>query len=101
MLCVPRVGDFEERPAPETAVVVDGRHPQRARRGDLGGFVLLLLAGHFDDQVHEVIRAVAVVEASDEVGDVVLFFAVQRVGDGKAEVVVLDVADDLGPDLSV
>ena len=71
ILCVPRVGDFKERPAAEAAVVVDRRHPQRAGRGDLGGLVLLLLAGDFDDQVQQVVRAVAVVDAGDEVGNVV------------------------------
>ena len=77
-------------------MVVDGRHPERAGGGDLGGLVLLLLAGDFDDQVEQVVRAVAVVDAGDEVGDVVVFLAVERVGDREAEVVVLDVADDLG-----
>jgi hypothetical protein len=38
---------------------------------------------------------VAVVEARDEVRDVVLFLTVQCVGDGEAEVVVFHVADDL------
>ncbi len=55
VLRVPRVGDLDERPAAEAAVVVDGRHPQRARRGDLGGLVLLRLAGDLDDQVQQVV----------------------------------------------
>ena len=63
VLGVPRVGDFDERPAAEAAVVVDGRHPERAGRGDLGGFVLLLLARDFDDQVQQVVWAMAVVDA--------------------------------------
>ncbi|MGB4781759.1 MAG: hypothetical protein WBH61_06955, partial [Candidatus Methylomirabilis sp.] len=51
VLRVPRVGDIEKRPAPKAAVTVDGRHLQGARRGDLGGLILLLFAGHFDDEV--------------------------------------------------
>src|SRR5260221_1777779 len=51
VLCIPRVGDFDKCPAAEAAVVVDGRHPQGARRGDLSGLVFLLLAGNFDDQI--------------------------------------------------
>ena len=43
--------------------------------------LVLLFAGHFDDQVQEFKLAVAIVDAGDKVGDVVLFFAVQRVGD--------------------
>ena len=70
-LRVPRVVDLDERPAAEAAVVVHRRHPERPRRGDLGGLVLLLLASDFDDQVQQVVRAVAVVDAGDEVGDVV------------------------------
>ena len=96
ILCVPRVGDFDERPAAETAVVVDSRDPQRARGGNFGGLVLLFLAGDFDDQVQEVIRAATIVDAGDEVGDVVLLLAVQRIGNAEAEVVIFDVADDLG-----
>ena len=96
VLRVPRVGDFDECPAPEAAVVVDGGHPQRARRGNFGGLVFLLFAGDFDDQVQQVVSAVAVIDAGDEVGDVVLFLAIERVGDGEAEVVILHVADDLG-----
>ena len=38
----------------------------------------------------------AVVDTGDEVGNVGPFVAVERVGDREAEVVVLDVADDLG-----
>ena len=37
----------------------------------------------------------SVVNAGDKVGDVVFLLAVQCVGDGEAEVVILDVADDL------
>src|ERR1035441_10276052 len=88
VLCIPRVGDFDERPAPEAAVVVDGRHPQRARCGDFGSLVFLLLAGHFDDQAQQVIRTVAVVDAGYEIGDVVFLLAVQRVRDGEAEILV-------------
>jgi hypothetical protein len=61
-------------------MVVDGRHPQCARGGDLGRLLLFLLTGDFDDQVQEVVRAAAVVEAGEEVGDVALFLAVQRIG---------------------
>ena len=53
-------------------------------RGHLGGLVLLLLARDFDDQVQEIVDAVAVVDRSDEVGDVVVLFAVDGVGDREA-----------------
>src|SRR5450759_780209 len=96
ILCIPRISNFDERPTSIAAVVIDGWHPQRACGGDLGGFILLLFAGYFDDQVQEVIRAVAIVDAGYEVWDVVLFLAVQRVWDGEVEVVVLYIADDLG-----
>ena len=76
VLCVPRVGDFDKRPATETAVVVDSRNPQCARRGDLGSLVFSPFAGHFDDQVQEVTRAATVVDAGDEIGDVVLLLTV-------------------------
>ena len=66
---VPRVGDLDERPAAEAAVVVHGGNPERPRRGDLGVLVLLPLARHFDDQVQRVVGAVAVVEPDEEVGD--------------------------------
>jgi hypothetical protein len=39
--------------------------------------------------------AVPIVEHGDEVGDVVVLFAVEGVRNGEAEVVVLHVADDL------
>jgi hypothetical protein len=42
------------------------------------------LAGHFDNQVQEVTRAVAIVDTGDEVGKVVLILDVQRVRDGEA-----------------
>jgi len=67
-------------------VVVDGGHPQHARRGGLAGLVFLLLAGDLDDQVEQVIGAAAVVDADDEVGRVAPLLAVQRVGDSEAEV---------------
>ncbi len=93
-LGVPRVGNFDECPTAETAVVVDGRHPQRARRGNLGRLVFLFLAGDFKDQIEQVFQPVPIVEASQEIGNVLPFLAVQRVGNGEVEVVVLDVADD-------
>ena len=96
ILRVPRINDFDERPTAETAVIVDRRDPQRASRCDLGSLVFLPFAGHFDNQVQEAVRAAAVVDAGDEVGDVVLLLGVQRVGDVEAEVVILDIANDLG-----
>src|SRR5438477_7129478 len=36
-----RIVNFKKGPAPENAVVVDGRHLQRARRGDLSLFFCL------------------------------------------------------------
>src|SRR6266849_5929309 len=87
VLRIPRIGDFNEDPSPEAAVVVDSRHPQRARRGDFGSLIFLLLAGDFDDEAHEISRAVAVVDAGDEVGNVVLLLAIQRVRNCESEVV--------------
>src|ERR1022692_1673494 len=71
ILRVPRIGNFEERPAAKAAVIVDGGHPQGPRRGDFSSLFFLLLAGHFDDQVQQVIRAVAVVDTGDEVRNIV------------------------------
>ena len=72
-----------------------GTHSVRAR-GDLGGLVLLRFAADLDQQVQQVVRAAAIVDTGDEVGGVLVFFAVQRVGNREAQVVVLDVAHDLG-----
>src|SRR5688572_6117196 len=43
VLRVPRVCDLDERPAAKAAVSIDGRHPKRAGRGDLGLLILLAL----------------------------------------------------------
>jgi hypothetical protein len=69
-------------------VIIYCGDPERSRRGDLGDLIFPLLAGHFDDKVEQVARTVVVVGASNKVGDVILFFAVQRVGDVKAEIVI-------------
>jgi hypothetical protein len=50
VLRIPRIINLNKRPATEAAVVVDGRRPQRARRGDL------VFLGYFDDQVEQVNR---------------------------------------------
>ena len=76
-------------------MVVDRWHPKRAGGGDFSGFVLLLLARDFDEQVQQVTLTMAVVQAGDKVGDVVLLLSVQGVGDGEAEVVVLHIANNL------
>jgi hypothetical protein len=44
---------------------------------------------------------VVVVDAGNEVGDIVLFLALQRVGNREAEVVVLDVGIENGPELFI
>ena len=43
-------------------MVVDRRHPEVARGGNFRGLVLLLLAGHLDDQVQRAVFAVPIVE---------------------------------------
>lgn len=96
MLRVPRIVNFNERPAAETAVVVDGRDPQRARGCHLGRLIFLFLAGDFDQQVQEVVHAVAIVKAGQEVRKILPFLAVQRVRDRKTQVIVFDVAYHLG-----
>ena len=93
---VPRVGDFEECPPAEAPFVVHGGNPERAGRRDFRGLVLLSLTGHFEDQVQQIVGAVAIVDARDEVGDVPLLVAVEVVRNEEAEVVVLHVADDFG-----
>ena len=41
-------------------------------------------------------RAASVINTGDEVGDILVFFAVKCIGNRETEVVILDVADDLG-----
>ena len=92
---VPGIGELDEGPAPEAAVVVDGGHPQ------VRAVATFAALSFFFSPVTSTIRLsrsscpMAVVDAGDEVGDVVALLAVERVGDGEAEVVVLHVADDL------
>lgn len=75
---------------------IDRRHPEVARSGNFDLLLLLLLAGHLDDVVVEVSGTGTVVEAGDEIGQVVVGCADERVGGEKAEAVVLLIAGDFG-----
>ncbi len=74
------VVNLHERPAPESAVVVDSRHPERPRGRHLGRLVAPLPATYLDEQVQQVLGPVPVVHASNDVGVVEVLVAVQRVG---------------------
>ena len=59
---VPRVGDFQEGPAAQAAVVVDRRDLVRLGGRGLGRLFAAVLAGHLDDEVERLGPAVVIAD---------------------------------------
>jgi hypothetical protein len=70
-------------------VIVYRRDPKVFGCGHFGQLFFFLLPGHFDDQAHEV--AVSTLETHDKIRDIIFFVAVDGIGNGETQVVVLDV----------
>ena len=87
----PRIADLDERPAAELTEVVDRRHPEGPRRLAFRLLEVEILSGDLDDQVEQVVLAATIVESDDQIRDVVVRGAIERVGDGEPEVIVLHV----------
>ena len=87
------LGELGERPAAVAAEMVHAGHPVGVHRGLLLLRVLAPVALDLDDQVQQVVGAVAVVDQHDEVGQVLARLGAVAVRHLEAEVVVLHVGD--------
>lgn len=75
-------------------MIVDGGYPEIASGRHFCGFVFLFLSGHLDDEVEEPLtpplsrKGRGNSNADNEVGCVVVLFAIQGVRDGETEIVI-------------
>ncbi len=90
------LGELGERPAAIGAEMVHARHPVGVHRGFLLLRVLAPVALDLDDEMQQVIGAVAVIHQHDEVGPILPHLGAVAVRHFQAEIVVLGVGDHLG-----
>ena len=83
--------DFQECPTAQRSIVVDGGNPEVAGGVHLCLFVFLFLAGDLNNEVQEVVDAVAIVDLEDVIGIIVSRSPLVRVGYAEVEILILDV----------
>ena len=90
------LGELGERPAAVGAEMVHAGHPVGVHRGFLLLRILAAVALDLDDEMQQVIGAVAVIHQHDEVGQILPHLGAVAIRHFQAEVVVLHVGDHLG-----
>ena len=76
-------------------MIVDGRHPQVAGSGRLGGLILARLPADFYDEIEQVVPPVPIVEEHDVVWNVAMLLALERIRDSETQIEILGVSYDL------
>jgi hypothetical protein len=91
VFCIPGIGSLQKGRTPEAAVGVNGRYPQCAGGGCLERFVLFLLPGYLDNQIQEIIRASAIVNADEKIRKIITLLTVHGLWDCKTDIQVLQI----------
>src|SRR4030042_3612026 len=94
MNSLPRIPNFKKSPAPEAAMIINGRNPERFSSLNLGCLFALQLPGDFNDEIEQISSAMGVINPDNKIRVIALFFAIEGIRNCETDILVLHIAMD-------